>query len=320
MDISIIVCTYDRATSLRRTLGALDRQLVPPDVDWELLVIDNNSSDATAAVVEAFAAATPIRVRYLFVARQGLSHARNVGIANNQAAIVGFTDDDVCPEPDWVARIAVGMRETRADILGGCILPAWECPPPPWLANRVSLRGALALMESQQFSLVVNPTQFPTVWGANMAFRREVFCAVGLFDIRRGMMGSKLYRGEEIDLVTRALAVGCRVVFDPRVRVWHRIATDRMRFGYFSRLYFQRSEGNALTQEPARGRQLLGSLWYTVLRFASWIAAVARRRSNSLDRWLECCATAGFLWGLLKLYFRSVLQSVRDGHRTIDVR
>src|SRR5262249_27766746 len=147
MDVSVIVCTYNRAGTLGGTLRALDEQLVPPGLKWGLLVVDNNSADTTRGVVEAVAAGARIDVRYVLEARQGLSHARNAGIARAGGAIVAFTDDDVSPASDWVASVAAVVRETGADIVGGRILPRWEHPPPPWLVDRPFLHGAYAIME-----------------------------------------------------------------------------------------------------------------------------------------------------------------------------
>jgi glycosyltransferase involved in cell wall biosynthesis len=82
-------------------------------------VVKNNSADNTTGVVEAFAATARVRVRYRVEARQGLSHARNAGLALAEGHIVAFTDDDVGPAPDWVARVVAAMREHGADVLGG---------------------------------------------------------------------------------------------------------------------------------------------------------------------------------------------------------
>ena len=253
MDVSVVVCTYNRAPSLGLTLRSLDVQVTPPDLTWEVVVVDNNSADATRTVVDAFAATARIRVRYLFEPRQGLSHARNTGIAHARGAILAFTDDDVRPGPDWVAGLTRALRETGADIVGGRILPAWDHPPPPWLVARPFLRGPLAIMEHAVPGPVVEATGIPNVWGANMAFRREVFDRVGLFDPRRGVTGRKLYRGEEVELVRRALAAGCRAVYDPRVVVWHRIAAGRMRRRYISRLYFELGRGQRARSGSAPG-------------------------------------------------------------------
>src|SRR6185503_13879751 len=174
MDISVVVCTYNQASSLRLTLDALAAQVTPPDLAWEVVVVDNNSSDATARVVDAFAATARIRVRYLFVGRQGLSHARNTGLAHANGAVVAFTDDDVGPAPEWLASISIAMRESGADIMGGRILPAWDAPPPPWLRGRAFVPGHFAIMEHAAPAVLRAATGIPAIWGANMAFRRDV--------------------------------------------------------------------------------------------------------------------------------------------------
>jgi glucosyl-dolichyl phosphate glucuronosyltransferase len=302
-DVSIVVCTYNRATSLRLTLTSLDAQRTPADLSWELVVVDNNSTDATRVVIEEFAATARIPVRSLFVARQGLSHARNAGVASSHGAIVGFTDDDVHPAPDWVARIAAAMREAGADILGGRILPAWHESPPSWLDDR-SFHGVLTIMDYATATEVLNAHCTPCVWGANMAFRREVFDRVGLFDTRLGIQGTRRYGGEETELVGRALVAGCRAIYDPAVVVWHRIGRDRMHIGYVSRVYFQRAEGEARLWPLVTGLALfgvpLGMYRMTALRVGRWLAAVALRRPDRIHRWLVCCRAAGLMWGARK--------------------
>ena len=300
-NVSIIVCTYNRASSLRLTLDALSAQITPPELAWELVIVNNNSTDATSDVVEAFVDGAPIPVRSIFVAEQGVSHARNAGVAHCHGAIVGFTDDDVQPAPDWVAGIAAVIEERRADILGGRILPAWHEPPPPVLEHSPFFHGAVAIMTHPTPEDVVNAYDSPTVWGANMAFRREVLDQVGAFDTRQGGVGRKLYRGEETDLVQRAITAGYRAVYDPRVVVWHRIGAERTRVRYLSRLFFQRAEGKALLRVAHPSLHGYRSMPWLTLR---WVAAVLRRRPGVLERWLECCEAYGLMWGACKRYFR----------------
>lgn len=306
-NMSIVVCTYNRATSLRRTLDALDAQVTPPGLSWDLVVVDNNSTDGTRRQVDEFMASARIRMRYLFAAKQGVSHARNTGLACTEGEIVGFSDDDVDPAPDWVATIATVMTETGADIVGGRIRPAWQQPPPRWLEHPSFLYDRLAIMEHPTAAVVVDPAATPMIWGANMAFRRKVFDAVGAFDTRLGALANKLYRGEEVELIGRALAAGFRAVYDPRLVVSHRIGADRMRVRYFSRLYFHWSAGEAITQAPSRRRELAGVLLVRsasmAYRILYWLAMAARRRPDTLQRWLHCCAGGGFLWGTWKGYF-----------------
>src|SRR5262249_52705605 len=115
MDLSVVVCTYNRSTSLRRTLAALEAQEVPPGLAWEIVIVDNNSSDDTRAVVDAFGTACSIPVRYAFEPRQGLSFARNTGVAHAKGEILACTDDDCRPEPTWIRHIVAGIARWSAD-------------------------------------------------------------------------------------------------------------------------------------------------------------------------------------------------------------
>jgi GT2 family glycosyltransferase len=100
------------------------------------------------------------------------------------------------------------------------------------------------------------------VWGANMAFRRELFERVGAFDPRRGLVGKRLARGEETDLVDRALDHGLRIAYDPAPTVFHLIGRDRMRKAYFRRHAFEEAQAAARSMPPPTGRSTLGApLW-----------------------------------------------------------
>jgi len=305
--VSIVVCTYNRAESLRATLASLDAQQTPSDLTWELVVVDNNSTDATAAVIEEFAGTARTIVRSLFAGEQGLSRARNAGVAGSRGDIVAFTDDDVHPAPHWISRIVANMQ-AGADIVGGPILPLWSRPPPAWLSDP-SFHGILTIMQHPEFAEVVDAHRQPCVWGANMAVRRSVFDRVGVFDPRRGLQGSRRYGGEDTEFVRRALAAGYRAVYDPSVVVWHRIGADRMSVRYLSRVCFHRAEAEArLRPYVARGSFLgipLGLYRSLAKQLARWIAAVALRRPGRIQRWLDCCRCVGTMHGVRRRHLDS---------------
>ena len=105
---------------------------LPDSVEWEVLVIDNNSRDHTREVVKDFCLRYPGRVRYVFEAQQGLSNARNTGI--REAQILAFVDDDVAVAPNWLYNLTAGLRDCDWAGAGGRILPPKEFSPPAWLA------------------------------------------------------------------------------------------------------------------------------------------------------------------------------------------
>src|SRR5688500_504515 len=102
MDASVLICTYNRARLLEATLASLAAMRVPPDLHWDVIVVDNNSTDGTRAVIESHVHAFPVALRYVFEPRQGKSHALNSGAAASAAEVIAFTDDDVRIDPDWL--------------------------------------------------------------------------------------------------------------------------------------------------------------------------------------------------------------------------
>jgi glycosyltransferase involved in cell wall biosynthesis len=258
IDASVIVCTYNRSTSLQLTLRALQVQSVKGDIDWEVLVVDNNSIDDTRSVVEQFASTFP-RVRYSRESRQGLSFARNHGIAVARGKILLFTDDDVCPEPDWVQRIVDGMTQTGCDACGGYIAPVWEVQPPSWLTER--FYGFLAIKtDKHQTFQITDGSDSP--FGANMAFRRTVFDNGEAFDVTRGRKGSVLASGEDGEMFERLFARGASVMFFADAKVHHRVEGFRVTKRYFRRWRFQTSRNIAQSRGVPGERRLFGIPWY----------------------------------------------------------
>jgi glycosyltransferase involved in cell wall biosynthesis len=303
MQISVVIGTYNRAPLLAGTLRALAAQRVPAALAWEIVIVDNNSHDMTARLVADFSRTTAIPVRYVFEPRQGLTHARNRGIREARGSIIAFTDDDVLPAPDWIAQIPAAMERWNADGVGGRILPRWEeASPPRWLAENPHLMSRLAIMDSEASRLLaLQLGEQPKVWGANMAFRREVFERAGGFDPRRGIVGDKLFRGEETDLVNRALGLGLTIAYDAALTVFHRIGPDRMRKGYFRKLIFDDAEGEARSTSAASGRSLLGApLWLYRAAFTGfwkWLGLLLLGRPGAFDQQLDWLWSVGRLTG-----------------------
>ena len=223
LNASIVVCTYNRAESLRDTLRALQALQAAPGRSWELIVVDNNSKDHTKAVVEEAQAAWPV-LRYEFEGAQGLSHARNHGIACARGEVILFTDDDVLPESEWLETTLAGLENHGAQACGGYIAPIWESPPPPWLTER--FYGFLAVRTDRSDDHCVT-ADTPLPFGANMAFRRQVFDRVGLFDTSRGRKGAVLASGEDGEMFERILAAGMKVMFLGGSRVHHKVESFR---------------------------------------------------------------------------------------------
>jgi glucosyl-dolichyl phosphate glucuronosyltransferase len=307
MNVSVVIPSYNRAHSLRSTLEALRAQVVPKDFSWELIVVNNNSSDETHAVINTAAAVFPVPVHHVFEPRQGINPARNAGIERAKGSIIAFTDDDVLPAPDWVAMIDSAMQRREADVVGGRILAKWEGAVPEWLAASIPLQARLTVMSHDVVTKLTRSTGTPGVWGANMAFRREIFDSGHRFDPARGMVGEKLYRGEECYLIGNLLLQGRTVVYDPALVVWHRIPVERTRRAYFRRINFDVGEGEGRVSTSSSKRQIFGARFYdyrrTVLALASWGAAALCRRHDAFEHELAFLVSLGRLWGLWQRHF-----------------
>jgi glycosyltransferase involved in cell wall biosynthesis len=309
-DASVIVCTYNRAESLTRTLGALAAQQLEPITRWELLIVDNNSSDGTRAAVEGFAAtcSAPV-VRYFFEPTQGLSHARNRGIREARGEVLLFTDDDVRPEPDWIRNILNGMEEHRCDACGGYIAPEWEAPPPSWLSRR--FYGFLALRTDRVDTFAITSAA-DAPFGANMAMRRATFDRAGLFDTSRGRKGTLLSSGEDGELFERILAAGGRVMFFGHARVHHRVEADRLNKPYFRRWRYQNSRNKGEALGVPGTKTVLGVPLYLVpqtvraLRRALW-ARVTLPEDEAFFREMIVWHYLGLIRGLYSRRQRSAI-------------
>src|SRR5258708_17764982 len=134
MDLTVIICTWNRAKSLAVVLKSLDASVVPEGLEWEVLVVDNNSKDDTRAVCESFLAKNPRRFRYLFHGTQGKTNALNAAIREARSEILALTDDDLTVDPHWVTEIFDAFQKYDCAAVGGKIVPVWNCKKPSWSA------------------------------------------------------------------------------------------------------------------------------------------------------------------------------------------
>ena len=267
--ISAVVCTYNRSESLRDTLRALIQQMPPEDGPLEILVVDNNSTDRTKQVIEEVAGHSEWPIRYLFEARQGKSHALNAALQEVRGKIVAFTDDDVIPDRSWIQALQKAFQTHQADCVGGKILPLWAQPPPDWLSG-YSLWGVLALLDRGPHPILARPSDPAFLFGANIAFRKEVFAEVGIFRTDLGPQGKIPSLAEDTEMLRRLLRVGKRVVYAPDAVVHHKVPPERMRMSYHRRWWY--FSGRSLARVSSRGTKAMA--WRIRLCLAKGVAAL----------------------------------------------
>jgi glycosyltransferase involved in cell wall biosynthesis len=233
VDVSIVLATYNRAASLQKTLKCFSALVYPPDLTWELLVVDNNSSDDTREVIEKFVKDAKFTVRYMFEGQQGRSAALNSGIAAAAGGIIAFTDDDVLLHSEWLRNLARAFERFECAAVGGRIVPLWEQPKPDWL----EMDGQQAVVNfelGEEFTEI----HFPPM-GANSAFRREIFAKYGLFRLDLGVSGSKhTVTCDDTEFGYRLLRGKERIMYCPDAIVYHPVDPKRTTKKYFLDWYF----------------------------------------------------------------------------------
>jgi glycosyltransferase involved in cell wall biosynthesis len=270
MNITVILCTYNRSGSLARALESIAAQTVPAEIKWEVLVVDNNSKDQTRALVEEFCLKHPDRFRYLFEPQPGKSYALNTGIREARGKILAFIDDDVSAEPTWLRNLTSELHSSEWAGAGGRILPEKSFSPPRWL----SAKEARSFAPLALFDLGPHPGPLAeSPFGTNMAFRKEVFERFGGFRTDLGPRPDSIIRGEDTEFGKRVLAAGLRLRYEPSAVVYHAMPENRVRKKYFLAWWFDkgRSEMREFGNPPGTGWFVAGIPAYLLRRLATWM-------------------------------------------------
>lgn len=242
MMLSVAICTWNRARLLDQTLGQLSQLRIPDGIRWELLVVDNNCTDETAAVLERHRTHLPIVA--LKEPKQGHSNARNCAIEAARGDVIIWTDDDVQADPDWLANYAAAFhRHPEAAYFGGLIQPWYEVPPPTWVArNERQLEGMLVIRDlgPVERSFVASTTverTSETPFGANMAIRTGVQREFR-YDPKLGKVKTANIVADETDLFRRIREAGHTGFWVPNAIVRHFVTRERMTTRYLWDYHF----------------------------------------------------------------------------------
>lgn len=258
--LSLIIATYNRSASLLVALESVVRQDAPAGT-WECVVVNNNSKDDTSERFAEFAARHPqVPLRMVCETRQGLSHARNRGIAETVGEYVAIIDDDERINPGFVsAYIRFFEGHPGVAAAGGRIIPEYPSGRPVWMSHYVEQPIA------NPIDLGPNERPFPSgriPGGGNMALRRTAFERYGVFDPTLGRVGGRLIGGEENDLFERLFRGGECVWYVPEAVMWHIIPPSKLTEEYFARLCYNVGVSQRVRARIHRrsGRALLGEV------------------------------------------------------------
>lgn len=281
-DVSIVICTYNRAELLRETLQALPR--LHGIGKAEIVIVDNRSTDHTRSVSEYFIKAFQgrIAVRYVYEPRQGLSVARNTGVRAARGEIAAFLDDDAIPEAGWLSAIVTtfGSKPELCG-MGGPIAPRFEQARPAWLAGPLELPYTIVNLgnAARAYPSGLHP------YGANMAVRKR-YLEANPFPAELGRQGALLLSGEESWLFDRMRENGKETCYHPDMAVVHFIPASRLTRDWIRRRYYCQGVTNGMLWEKK------GKRWRAYARLAFKAAYAAANsvaaRSESRKLLSEC--------------------------------
>ncbi|MFC5703854.1 glycosyltransferase [Cohnella faecalis] len=234
MRASVAICTHNRAADLLEALLSLVQQRFKDQ--FEVIVVDNGSTDRTAQTVLEFRQTVRFPVHYIFEERLGLSVARNRAIREAKGEYVLFLDDDAVASADWIEGIvSVFDRDPRIGCVGGKIEPAWEGEAPHWLSPEN--RSLYTILDYADDIAEMRRPAIP--FGANVAFRKSVFDTTAPFREDLGRVGGNLLSSEESELIER-IRTRYSVYYSPHASVLHKIPRSRIsRKWLLRRIYWQ---------------------------------------------------------------------------------
>ncbi|MEM8549302.1 MAG: glycosyltransferase [Verrucomicrobiota bacterium] len=307
--ISVVICCYNSAARLPKTLRHLQEQVVPAGLRWELIVVNNASTDDTPITAQALWSEKPAAALHVVDEPQpGLSHARARGAAEAQHAIIALVDDDNAVPPHWLAMVAEIFREhTEVGVLGGPTTEDCEVEPPAWFQH---FKGHYAVYALDSPSGLVEHA----VCGAGLCFRKAAWdslLAAGYQGVLSDRKGKSLSSGGDVETCAALRLAGWKIWYEPRLLIEHFIPAERLTWDYLSRLNSGFGKQSvyldayyALLPGFSQGGAASASWWFEWLKAAKALLALApqvclrkkREGSAAYLVWKSQCARLQTLW------------------------
>ena len=312
VDLSLLVCTYNRSEDLRELIETALAQETEGRFSYEVVVVDNNSTDNTRAVVEEFLSAGHENLRYLFEAKQGKSHALNTGLQAVRGWAYVITDDDFVLPTDWARGIYDGLtKNPDVSFVSGKVLPLWQGECPDWLTNQHW--SALAMADYGEEQFITDESNQICLLAC--AFRVADVKAVGGYHGELGPQKGRTGATEDLDLLIRLWKSGRKGLYLPHVSFRHKATADRLTKSYHRRWHRDHGRSYAImrSDETEKGtRQIFGVPAYmyreAMRDFASWLTCAVRGR------------TAEAFWHETRLrFFQGFFVKRRADHARQDV-
>ncbi|HEU4770454.1 MAG TPA: glycosyltransferase [Pyrinomonadaceae bacterium] len=246
-EVSVIIPTYNRSALLRDALNSVLDQ--DTQSTYEIIVVDNNSKDDTAAVVQSLMQEHPGRISYILETQQGNAHARNRGVKSARGAIVAFLDDDVIVERNWLTSLKQAL-DSRADLsfVGGKVLPQWDGPAPSWLTP--DHWSPLALLDYGPDELTIGGNSPRGLLTANIAFRKSVLDETGEFSPHLQRVKNAIGSMEDTEFLLRVCRSGKHGMYLPNMIARAPVESERLSKNYHRRWHTGHGHFYAVMRDP----------------------------------------------------------------------
>lgn len=287
--ISVAICTYNRADRLPLALEALINQSLPTQ-NFEIILVDNASTDNTKQICIDYQTKLS-NLHYIYEPIQGLSKARNTALQKARGQYISYLDDDAIPCQHWLAEILKTFQTIKPTPIGigGLITPLWEIEEPEWMQPEMEFMFTILDCGNEPHWLKF--PKFP--YGANMSYQREALCQVGGFNENLGRVGKSLLSCEEYLLNKTLTKQGGRFYYNPQASVQHWIPKERINPNWvISRSYWQgRSEA---VVDRMVGKSLKRQWWDSLRKFLNFkqiLALISPQSKMQITAkvWLSRC-------------------------------
>ena len=309
--LTIAVCTYNRANNLKRLIEALHAQTC--GIPFEILIINNNSSDNTQEVLERLKERSGSRLRIACENRQGIVYARNLAIEETkESEYLFFMDDDELPMPGILEAAYDALETEGAECVGGKVKNSFEhYKRPKWLGDE--LLGFLAEVDYGACPFWISSNQTP-LWTANIAFNTKVFKDGLRFDPRYNREGRKIGGGEDAILFRKLLSNGTKIRYRPDMVVKHFPETWRIKRTYFIKLHFTAGRKFGEYETPSYPKEFFGIPPFMVVNLMGHIGKTfpkfSLQRSETIRQLMNISYSIGCIWGRFCRYTKQLKTSV----------
>jgi glycosyltransferase involved in cell wall biosynthesis len=306
--ISVIICTYNRSEYLTKAIQSLIDQHTSKD-KYEIIIVDNCSTDSTKGVVEQFSNEGKSNIRYIYEPNLGLSFARNTGWCNAKGKYVAYLDDDAIACPGWLDKI-LEVFETvtpRPGCVGGRVEPIWESARPEWLSDWL-LHG-LAIINWSETPHVLTNLSAEWLVGANIAFPMDILKNAGGFTSSLDRVGNSLLSSGDVFLEKQIAKMGYSCFYHPDIAIGHHIFKSRLSQSWFTRRYYWQGVSDVVMQLLQERPSTLKRLRFAVSEAKILLQSPKKVKTlilptNDPDRFTQKCfnlITLGHIYGLLRV-------------------